>query len=289
MTAVDQRPPIKNPIREKRGTPEAPFADVAGFKAMLIEELQADSSAMLLDPHFVLPRGLSILSPAKGLIVTLEDFALPGRRRRAPLGRDRRLVCREDQARGRRRGEGAGLVQAGFRSRRPAGAAGFHRPHRRCVPALRHSVPVRTARLPAAGRERTRPPSTSRWPTRRPTSCWRASALSPTPATGSTSSSSRARCRRRVVPGDGHPDPAGRAEGFRRDGPPGRPALGHAVGRGGDGGVPRHPVPRLCGGRLGLPRRTGDLGGALHALPRLGRHPAACATRACPTCAASTR
>jgi tagatose 1,6-diphosphate aldolase len=73
MTAVDQRPPIKNPIREKRGTPEAPFADVAGFKAMLIEELQADSSAMLLDPHYVLPRGLSILSPAKGLIVTLED------------------------------------------------------------------------------------------------------------------------------------------------------------------------------------------------------------------------
>lgn len=73
MVAVDQRPPIKNPIREKRGTAEAPYADVAGFKLMLIEELQKDASAMLLDPHFALPQGLSLMSPTKGLIVTLED------------------------------------------------------------------------------------------------------------------------------------------------------------------------------------------------------------------------
>jgi len=73
MTAVDQRPPIKNPIKQKRGLAEAPYEDVAGFKLMLVEELQAESSAMLLDPHFALPRGLGVLSPAKGLIVTLED------------------------------------------------------------------------------------------------------------------------------------------------------------------------------------------------------------------------
>ncbi len=73
MTAVDQRPPIKNPIKEKRGLKEAPYADVAGFKLMLVEELQAESTAMLLDPHFALPKGLSLLSPTKGLIVTLED------------------------------------------------------------------------------------------------------------------------------------------------------------------------------------------------------------------------
>jgi tagatose 1,6-diphosphate aldolase len=73
MTAVDQRPPIKNPIKAKRGTSEAPYEDVAGFKLMLVEELQAESSAMLLDPHYALPRGMSILSPTKGLIVTLED------------------------------------------------------------------------------------------------------------------------------------------------------------------------------------------------------------------------
>ncbi len=73
MVAVDQRPPIKNPIREKRGTAQAPFEDVAAFKLMLVEELQNDASAMLLDPHYALPGGMTLLSPAKGLIVTLED------------------------------------------------------------------------------------------------------------------------------------------------------------------------------------------------------------------------
>ncbi len=73
MVAVDQRPPIKNPIKVARGLAEAPYDDVAGFKLMLVEELQHGASAMLLDPHFALPRGLSVMSPAKGLIVTLED------------------------------------------------------------------------------------------------------------------------------------------------------------------------------------------------------------------------
>jgi tagatose 1,6-diphosphate aldolase len=73
MTAVDQRPPIKNPIKAKRGTAEAPWEDVAGFKEMLIEELQGESSAMLLDPHFAYPRGVTKLLASRGLIVTLED------------------------------------------------------------------------------------------------------------------------------------------------------------------------------------------------------------------------
>lgn len=73
MLAVDQRPPIKNPIRAARGTAEAPYDDVAGFKLMLVEELQAQTSAVLMDPHFALPGGLSLLSPDKGMIVTLED------------------------------------------------------------------------------------------------------------------------------------------------------------------------------------------------------------------------
>lgn len=73
MTAVDQRPPIKNPVMKARGTSEAPWEDVAGFKKMLIEELQGESSAMLLDPHYAYPAGVSVYSPQKGLIVTLED------------------------------------------------------------------------------------------------------------------------------------------------------------------------------------------------------------------------
>jgi tagatose 1,6-diphosphate aldolase len=73
MTAVDQRPPIKSLIRERRGTREAPWEDVAGFKELLIRELQGESSAMLLDPHFAYPRGVTMLNPAIGMILTLED------------------------------------------------------------------------------------------------------------------------------------------------------------------------------------------------------------------------
>lgn len=73
MTAVDQRPPIKGPIAAHYGTDEAPYDDVARFKAMLVETLNAQSSAMLLDPHYAIPRGIGRLPPAKGLIVTLED------------------------------------------------------------------------------------------------------------------------------------------------------------------------------------------------------------------------
>lgn len=73
MTAVDQRPPIMNPVRAARGLAEAPYDDVLGVKLMLIEELQGESSAMLLDPHFALPKGMALMNPAKGLVVTLED------------------------------------------------------------------------------------------------------------------------------------------------------------------------------------------------------------------------
>ncbi|MDP3895837.1 MAG: tagatose 1,6-diphosphate aldolase [Mesorhizobium sp.] len=73
MTAVDQRPPIKNPIAGHYGMKDAPYDDVAAFKALLIETLQGESSALLLDPHYAVPRGLHLLSPQKGLIVTLED------------------------------------------------------------------------------------------------------------------------------------------------------------------------------------------------------------------------
>ncbi|WP_299870454.1 tagatose 1,6-diphosphate aldolase [uncultured Hoeflea sp.] len=73
MTAVDQRPPIKGPIAKHHGLAEAPWAEVADFKTLLIETLQGQSSAMLLDPHFAIPRGIGKLSPMKGLIVTLED------------------------------------------------------------------------------------------------------------------------------------------------------------------------------------------------------------------------
>ena len=73
MTAVDQRPPIKGPIAAHLGVDEAPWEEVARFKRLLVETLQADSTAMLLDPHYAIPRAIDALSPTKGLIVTLED------------------------------------------------------------------------------------------------------------------------------------------------------------------------------------------------------------------------
>jgi tagatose 1,6-diphosphate aldolase len=73
MTAVDQRPPIKTPIAKARGTAEAPYEDVAGFKRLLVETLQDASTAMLLDPHYAYPAAIDVLKPRKGLIVTLED------------------------------------------------------------------------------------------------------------------------------------------------------------------------------------------------------------------------
>ena len=55
------------------GVIEAPWEEVARFKRLLVETLQAHSTAMLLDPHFAIPYSMDRMSPTKGLIVTLED------------------------------------------------------------------------------------------------------------------------------------------------------------------------------------------------------------------------
>lgn len=73
MTAVDQRPPITGPIAKHLGVDQAPWDEVARFKQLLVQTLQADSTAMLLDPHYAIPKSLDDLSPGKGLIITLED------------------------------------------------------------------------------------------------------------------------------------------------------------------------------------------------------------------------
>ncbi|MCJ8309967.1 MAG: tagatose 1,6-diphosphate aldolase [Rhizobiaceae bacterium] len=73
MTAVDQRPPIKNPIAKHHGVDTAPWGEVAKFKRLLVETLQDQSTAMLLDPHYAIPEAIDQYAPSKGLIVTLED------------------------------------------------------------------------------------------------------------------------------------------------------------------------------------------------------------------------
>lgn len=111
MTAVDQRPPIKNPIAQFHGTEEAPYDDVARVKAELIKHLQGQSSAMLLDPHYAIPKGLSYLSPQKGLIVTLEDSIFTD----TPLGRKSSSIEDWDVGKIKRMGGDAVKVLAWYR------------------------------------------------------------------------------------------------------------------------------------------------------------------------------
>ena len=194
MVAVDQRPPIKNPIREKRGTSEAPFRDVAGFKLMLVEELQNDASAMLLDPHYALPGGLTLLSPAKGVIVTLEDSVF----RETDGGRLSAEIDEWSVEKIKRVGGDAVKVLAWYRpdAERQVCLAQQDFTARIGEACARYDIPYLFELLvyPLPG-EKNHTTSTSKWRTRNPTSCSKACASSPTRNSASTSSRSKAPCR----------------------------------------------------------------------------------------------
>ena len=83
MLAVDQRPPIIDRVREVRGTDEAAYDDVCAVKRALIEALGPRASALLLDPLYAYPTAVDAVSPAQGLLVTLETH----RFRETPEGR----------------------------------------------------------------------------------------------------------------------------------------------------------------------------------------------------------
>jgi tagatose 1,6-diphosphate aldolase len=87
MTAVDQRPPIRKLVAERRRVAEASYADVGAVKALLIEELSPYSSAMLLDPGYAYPFAIDRVDPRKGLLLTLEKFEFEER----PRGRLTRI------------------------------------------------------------------------------------------------------------------------------------------------------------------------------------------------------
>lgn len=74
MVAVDQRPPIRNRIRDLMGEAAITHDRVGAVKAALIKALQPHASAMLLDPGYAYPYAHDLLDPAKGLLVTLERF-----------------------------------------------------------------------------------------------------------------------------------------------------------------------------------------------------------------------
>lgn len=88
MLAVDQRPPIKNLVAERRGVADAPYEDVAGVKRMLLEELGGAASAVLLDPHFAYATAADAVRPSQGLLLTLEDSVFedgPGGRKSSEI------------------------------------------------------------------------------------------------------------------------------------------------------------------------------------------------------------
>jgi len=73
MLAVDQRPPIKDLVTSATGKAEPSYEDVANIKRLLVEELSAFSSAVLVDPHYAYPVAFDAISPRTGLLMTLED------------------------------------------------------------------------------------------------------------------------------------------------------------------------------------------------------------------------
>ncbi len=73
---------------ERRGLEEAPYRDVCDSKALLVEQLGPHASAVLLDPHFAYPAAVHLVSPAQGLVLTLEDSVFaetPGGRRSSEI------------------------------------------------------------------------------------------------------------------------------------------------------------------------------------------------------------
>lgn len=82
MIAVDQRPGVQALIRERTAAhPADPrlgaseWEAIGRFKRLLVEELSPHASAMLLDPEYAYPAAADALDPARGLLVTLEQFA----------------------------------------------------------------------------------------------------------------------------------------------------------------------------------------------------------------------
>lgn len=88
MTALDQRPPIMNLIRERLGQSPAPDDAVAAVKAVIAAALAPASSALLVDPIWAYTGSIEHVSPRQGLILTLEDHRFedgPGGRRSASI------------------------------------------------------------------------------------------------------------------------------------------------------------------------------------------------------------
>jgi tagatose 1,6-diphosphate aldolase len=75
MLAADQRPPIMNLTKAKRGEAEHRFDDVAEVKRLIVQHLAPEATAVLLDPIWAYNSSIAHVSPRQGLLLTLEDHA----------------------------------------------------------------------------------------------------------------------------------------------------------------------------------------------------------------------
>ena len=75
MLAADQRPPISNLTKSKRGEKEPRFDDVATVKEMIVKHLAPEATAVLLDPIWAYKASIRHVSPRQGLLLTLEDHS----------------------------------------------------------------------------------------------------------------------------------------------------------------------------------------------------------------------
>jgi tagatose 1,6-diphosphate aldolase len=73
MLAVDQRPPIKQIVSDRRGESTPRFEDIRNVKKTMMEMLAPHASAVLADPTYALTDAMNTLQPHHGLVVTLED------------------------------------------------------------------------------------------------------------------------------------------------------------------------------------------------------------------------
>ena len=111
MLATDQRPPIFDLIKAKRGTPKAAFADVAAVKRALTRVLAPHASALLTEPLYGYWAGFDAIPPHRGLIVTLEEHAF----RETPTGRLSNEIADWSVAKIKRLGADAVKVLAWYR------------------------------------------------------------------------------------------------------------------------------------------------------------------------------
>ncbi len=115
MLAADQRPPIMNLTKAKRGEREPRFDDVAAVKALIVKHLAPEATAVLLDPIWAYKQSIAHVNPRQGLLLTLEDHAF----RDTPDGRYSNEIADWSVARIKRHGADGVKVLAWYRPDAP--------------------------------------------------------------------------------------------------------------------------------------------------------------------------